>query len=85
MGRVGKLLVKLCEDKSLLGELYDSKNFGWCFEGIKVIHPDEGKMTESEIVILVTAVNEYESIKLQLEEKGFKGKICCLSQVLKEE
>lgn len=84
MGRVGKLLVKLCDNKSLFGELYDSKNFGWCFEGIKVIHPDEGHMTERENVILVTAINEYESIKLQLEEKGFKGRIYCLSEVLKE-
>lgn len=83
MGRAGKLLVKLCDDKNLFGELYDSKNYGNCCEGINVIHPDESRLKEKENVILVTVVSAFETIRQELEEKGFPGKICCLSELLK--
>lgn len=82
MGRVGKLIFSSCRDKIAWGELYDGLKNGYCYLDHKVIHPDNSKLMQEDNAILITASQENDCIIKELKEKGFKGAIYSLSDVL---
>lgn len=83
VGRAGKLLIKLLNDKVSWGELYDGKASGYCYENKKVISPSQGCMRGAENCIIITPLCDTKVIEEKLRELGYVCPVVSLDKLLK--
>ncbi len=84
IGRVGKMLIKLLNDRIRWGEFYDGNYSNYLYEGKHVISPKEGMIRGNNNCIIITPIFDTDSIITKLRELGYKGEIITLESLLSD-
>jgi len=83
IGRIGKIIVKLCHNELPIKRLIDARSFGYCYGGLMVESKDAIKELSEEDLLIVTVSGESaKKIKTSIVEQGFKGKILLIDDVV---
>lgn len=83
MGRIGKILVRMCENDISFHQLYDKYRYGDEFCGKKIISPVLGDWKSGKVLLIITPLDSIQEIQKEVINYGFHGKIIGVEELIK--